>query len=78
MMQTLIAIDAERLERLERHIMMLTERLEGATVTLASDWCTVPEAAKRLGVSTATIRRKAASGEMQARGSGKTRQVKIR
>ena len=50
-------IDAEALARIEQKIERLTEALAGATVTPAPEWCSITEAARRLGVSPATIRR---------------------
>lgn len=54
-------------------------RAEIAAVRLqpAPEWLTVPEAARVIGVTTSTIRRKIASGELQSRGTGKTKMVKI-
>ena len=43
-----------------------------------NDWLTTEEAAKRLGVSESTIRRKVALGELQTNGrTGKAKRVRI-
>ncbi|RMF12095.1 MAG: DNA-binding protein [Alphaproteobacteria bacterium] len=41
------------------------------------EWVTIPEAARQLGVSPDTIRRRIRTGELKARGRGKTRQVRL-
>ena len=41
------------------------------------EWCRIPEAARRLGVSPDTVRRRIANGQLEARGSGKLREVKL-
>lgn len=70
-------IDAETLARLERKLDLITARLSDATVIPAPEWCSITEAAKRLGVSPATIRRKIAAGQLDSRGTGKTKQVHL-
>lgn len=42
-----------------------------------SEWMTVAQAAAALDVSDATIRRRIRSGEIEARGVGKTRRVRL-
>jgi len=73
----LIAIDASRIERLEDELRKLRAALDGATIKPRPEWIKISEAAEALGVSTDTIRRKVASGEIDAKGSGKTRRVRL-
>lgn len=73
----LIAVDADTFQELVNEVRRLSDALEGATIQRPPEWCNAPEAARRLGVSTATIRRKAGTGEIEARGSGKTRQFRV-
>lgn len=75
--QQFVMIDAETLATLQQHLARIEAKIDGATITPAPEWCGIKEAASRLGVSTATIRRKAAIGELDARGTGKTRQVRL-
>ena len=43
-----------------------------------AEWHTVEGMAKRLGVTRSTINRKIASGELEAKGAGSSRRVKVR
>jgi excisionase family DNA binding protein len=76
-MNTLIAIDETRIDRLESQLRDLKHMIEGATIHPKPEWVPVPEAARELGVSTATIRRWARDGRIEARGAGKARRVHI-
>lgn len=51
--------------------------LARATIQPAPEWVTVGQAAKQLGVTSQTIRRKIDAGQIQAKGIGKTRQVRL-
>jgi len=77
MSQSLIAVDPERLDRLEAELRALREQLQGATIVPRPEWLTVAQAADALNVSGETIRRRIASGELEAKGSGKTRRVRF-
>lgn len=72
-----VMIESERLDRLERQIAGLTEALRSATVVPAPEWCSISDAARRMGVSPATIRRKIALGQIEAQGNGKTKRVRL-
>jgi len=50
---------------------------ETHVITPRDPWSTIPEAAERLGVSEATIRRRIVDGTLQAEGSGRLRRVKV-
>lgn len=52
--------------------------LEQAIVAPKPEWLSVREAGEILGVSRSTIDRKIRKGELQARGSGRTRMVRVR
>jgi len=41
------------------------------------EWVRIPEAARRLGVSPDTVRRRIDKGQLESRGSGKLREVKL-
>jgi excisionase family DNA binding protein len=75
--QQFVLIDAETLATLQQHLARIEAKIDGATITPAPVWCGITDAARRLGVSPSTIRRKAAMGELEARGTGKTRQVRL-
>ncbi len=64
---------AEDVRRLEAKLDELRAMLEQP----APEWLTITEAAARLGCSADTIRRRIKSGELEARGAGKLRQVKV-
>ncbi len=70
-------IDPARLGQIEAKLDAVLAALRGATVVPAPEWITIPEAAKRLGCSTDTIRRRVTNGSMQARGYGKLKRVKV-
>lgn len=58
-------------------IAELARKLDTATVTRdESGWMTRHQAAAHFGVTVSTIDRKIAAGELEARGSGKTREVR--
>lgn len=66
-----------KLDHLGNALLRLSQQLTDATVIPAPEWCSAPEAARRLGVTPSTIRRKAARGEIAARGAGATRQFRV-
>ncbi|MEH6737278.1 MAG: helix-turn-helix domain-containing protein [Sulfitobacter sp.] len=76
-MTTLIAIEATALDAILKRLDRIDHKLEGATIVPRAEWLTVKDAAQTLGVKPDTIRRKAKSGEIQARGTGKCRMVKL-
>lgn len=73
----LIAIDPTALESLRREIARLHARLDAVTITPRPEWVTVKDAATALDVTPDTIRRKIKSGELQAKGTGKGRMVRL-
>lgn len=77
MTPALIAIDATALDALVSEVRALRQEIQAVRVSPQPEWFTVAEAAARLSVSTATIRRKVASGEYEAKGSGKGRLVRL-
>jgi excisionase family DNA binding protein len=78
MVQQFVIIDAqELLASIRAELARIEAKIDGATITPAPVWCGITDAARRLGVSPSTIRRKAAMGELEARGTGKTRQVRL-
>jgi excisionase family DNA binding protein len=60
----------DRLDALER-------RLAAVTMQARDEWLSVSEAAAQCGVSESTIRRRIAAGDLQAKGSGKMRRVRL-
>ena len=66
------------IDRLEALVSDLVTKIEGATITPAPEWLTVAQMAVKLGVSRKTVSRRIESGEIEARGSGKTRMVRVR
>jgi len=73
---TLIAVDPAALEAMTAELRAL--RAEVAALRAPQDeWLTIQQAAAELQCSPDTIRRRIASGELEARGSGKTRRVRL-
>lgn len=64
-------------ERLAKEVAALRALIEGARIVVSDEWMTVHEACDKLGVTRNTILRKISNGELEARGSGKTRQVRL-
>ena len=77
MTKTLIAVDETRLDRIEAQQKAILEALRGAKVQPAPEWVSIAEARAILGVSSSTIYRKIDEGEIEAKGRGKTRKVRI-
>lgn len=74
---TLIAVDPERLEAIERNLASVLSILSAANISASPEWVTVQKAASLLGVHPSTIRRKIDAGEIEAKGAGKTRRVRL-
>lgn len=75
-MTTLIAVEADALDAILKRLDHIDIKLERATIAPRTDWLTIKHAAETLGVTPDTVRRKAKSGEIQARGTGKCRMLK--
>lgn len=71
-------IEIPELKQMMAELRTIRQMLEGATVTPAPQWMTIGAACETLGVSRATIHRKIAAGELEAKGSGKTRMVRLK
>lgn len=67
----------EDLAALHAEIRAIRQMLEGATVIPAPEWVSIKEAARRMNVKPETIRNRIARGEMEARGAGRMREVKV-
>lgn len=76
-MQQLIAVDADALKELLDRVARVENLLSGSQVSRREDWISIPDAARVLKCDPSTIRRKINSGELQAKGSGKSRRVKL-
>lgn len=75
--QQLVIIPEQTLLDIKSEISEIKILLARATIQQAPDWVPVREAARIKGVTTGTIRRKINSGELQAKGSGPSRLVKL-
>lgn len=71
-------IDTAELTALHAKLDALSATLARVTIAPAPEWVTVAEAAKLHGVTTGTVRRWVRKGEIEARGSGRARMVKVR
>jgi transposase-like protein len=74
----LIAVDADALSRVEAKLDALLQMLERSKTTPMPDWVSISEAARINEVSATTIRRWIDLGQIEARGAGKVRRVKVR
>ena len=72
-----VLVPVEDFQALAAEVRTLSQRIERATIIPASEWVTIPQATAQLDVSVATIRRRIDSGEIQAKGSGKLRRVRV-
>ncbi|MBC7156690.1 MAG: helix-turn-helix domain-containing protein [Rhodobacteraceae bacterium] len=68
---------SQDIEALRRAIEALAARIDGATIVPAPEWVSVADAARRLGVSAQTVRRWISRGEIEARGHGRLRRVRV-
>jgi len=73
--RTLIAVDPERLERLERMVADVLSRLPEQD---ERPWLTRADMAEALGVSQATVSRMAARGDIETKGAGSGRRYRHR
>ena len=77
MTRTLVAIDPDALEALTAEVRALRAELAELKQGGKGGWMTIPQAAAAYQVSESTLRRKAAAGAIEARGSGRTRMVRL-
>lgn len=68
---------AQDVERVEAKLDRLMSMLANVDVKPKPEWLRLKDAAKHYGCSVDTIRRRIDSGALQARGSGKLREVKV-
>lgn len=65
------------LDVLLQEVRRLHDRLDEVVISKAPEWVSIKQAAEIMDVHPSTIHRKIASGEMEAKGSGATRRVKL-
>lgn len=70
--QTMIVLRPAEWRELKDRLARIEERLSPP-----KEWWSIPEAATRLGCTESTVRRKIARGEIEAKGTGKTRRVRL-
>ena len=66
------------LRSLSAEVAAMRAALERVTLQPAPEWVSVAEAARMEGVSADTIRRRIAAGELESKGAGKARNVRVR
>ena len=74
---TFALIPSDDLRALTEEVRELRAMIEGCRIVPAPRWVGLSEAAKAMDCSTATVRRRIARGQLQARGSGRGRQVRV-
>lgn len=77
-MTQLIAIDQTSIERVLDKLDALERRLNDLDIKPLPEWVPVAEYARMKGVSARTVKRRIERGEIEARGTGKGREVKAR
>lgn len=77
MTEQFVLVPSAAIEALAAEVRQMREELRGARIHPAPQWLSISDAAKALNVHRATITRKIDTGELEARGSGKLRRVKI-
>lgn len=75
MQAQLIAVDAAALTELMKKVDRLETLITEANITPREKWLSIKDAAQVLKCDPSTVRRKIASGELKAQGSGKARRV---
>ncbi|WP_406736322.1 helix-turn-helix domain-containing protein [Thioclava sp. GXIMD4215] len=73
----MVMVDESRLNAMEAQLRNLCRLLEASNIKPKDEWLTAAQAAEQLGVSTQTIWRKATSGEIEAKGTGKARRYRL-
>lgn len=76
-MPQFVAFPRDDFMRMMQEVSEIKLALARATVTPAPEWVGIPEAARILGVTPGTVRRKIDKGEFEPRGKGKGRQIKL-
>lgn len=74
----LIAVEADALGRIEADLAEIKALLQRVTINPAPDWVGVSAAAQMLGCSASTVRRMVDRGDLEAKGAGKARRVKVK
>lgn len=72
-----VMVASDAIEKLTNEIRDLRAEIQGATITPRDEWVSISEAARMMGCSTSTIRRRIDSGELQAKGRDKLRRVRL-
>lgn len=77
MTQQLAIIELSALAELRAEVAEVRRLLERSHVQQAPEWVTVSDAARRMECSADTIRRRIAAGELESKGAGKARRVRL-
>ena len=76
-MTQLIAINADALDAVLVRLERLENMLQGVTIQPKPEWVSVRDYAKQLNRCQKTVTRMIERGEMEARGSGHSRMVRV-
>lgn len=77
MQAQLIAVDATALNELMKKVDRLETLISEANITPREKWLSIKDAAHVLKCDPSTVRRKISIGELEAKGTGKARRVKL-
>jgi len=69
-MNQMIAVDPERLDRMERQLSELTDLLRSAKIQPERQWMTIPQYAAHIDKSVRTIKRRIADGKLETADQG--------
>jgi len=77
MSKQLVLVEKDALDALFAEVRRLSRKLDGATVQPRSEWVSIPEAAEILQIRPDSVQRKARKGELETRGKGRGRMVRL-
>ncbi|TMV84499.1 helix-turn-helix domain-containing protein [Thioclava sp. BHET1] len=77
MTQHFALVPVEELTALRADIRALKDAMDGCRIVPAPKWVNITEAAKTMDCHPATVRRMITEGRIEARGSGRRRQVRV-
>jgi len=77
-MTQLIAIDPNAIERVLDRLAELERKLDQFEIKPRPEWISVAEYARLKNVSPRTVKRRIEAGQLEARGSGKLREIHLK
>lgn len=72
-----VLVPRSDLEHIKTTMQEVLAELKGSKIEPRPEWMSIAEAARHLGCSPDTVRRRINNGELEAKGRGKLRRVKV-